>query len=147
MVENITPGADWAQSIGVYSGTDKLGNMGFCGKGPHYDYQSWGFKERNGGGPSWWNGQSVITLWKTGKIQFNQPPEGDGTNVRSNASEPTAYMVLSQGNESAKSAPLKFVAGNKMTIPEAGAIEYDGKYFYYTDDNSTRKTFANLEEE
>lgn len=38
MVENVSKDAEWAQSIGVYSGTDKLGNMGFCGHGPNYDY-------------------------------------------------------------------------------------------------------------
>lgn len=70
--------------------------------------------------------------------------EGNGEAVRTSASEPTAYMVLAKGSAAAKSAPLKFISGTKLTAPEPGAIEYDGTQLYVTDDTSSRKAIATL---
>jgi hypothetical protein len=45
---------------------------------------------------------------------------------------PTALLNLGAGEISAGSAPLKFTAGPVLTIPENGAVEYDGSDFYAT---------------
>ena len=51
---------------------------------------------------------------------------------------PTAFLQLPAGSTTAGSAPLKLTSGPLLTTPEAGAIEYDGTNFYYTDDFNVR---------
>ncbi len=54
---------------------------------------------------------------------------------------PTAYLHLKAGTAAANTAPLKFTDGTLLAAPEAGALEYDGEGFYYTDENLVRRTF------
>lgn len=51
---------------------------------------------------------------------------GLGTNA------PDSFLKLKAGTTAAEKAALKFTAGSKLTVPEAGAIEYDGKVYYST---------------
>jgi hypothetical protein len=44
----------------------------------------------------------------------------------------TAWTMLSPGNSNQFGAPLKFRAGPCLTIPENGALEYDGSKLYFT---------------
>ena len=46
--------------------------------------------------------------------------------------DPTARFHLPAGTATAATAPLKFTSGTNLTTPEAGAMEYDGTYLYFT---------------
>ena len=147
MTENISANAPWAQSIGVYEGygqADKLANFGFVGQGTDAFYLSYGFRGVNGGGPSWWNGQSYLLMHKTGKVEFGQDVTGGGTSVKTESqSEPNAKLVLARGTTD--DAPLLFKSGDLLSTTRNGTIEYsssDGK-FYFTQ-NGVRSTFDNL---
>lgn len=54
---------------------------------------------------------------------------------------PTAILHLKAGTSTASTAPLKFTSGTNLTTAEAGAIEYDGSYFYASP-STTRKTIV-----
>ena len=147
MTENIGAFAPWAQSYGVYEGytqADKLANFGYVGQGTDVFYLSAGFKDVNGGGPSWWNGQSYLLMHKTGKVEFGQDVTGDGTSVKTESqSEPNAKLVLARGTTD--DAPLLFKSGDLLSTTRNGAIEYsssDGK-IYFTE-NGTRTAFSDL---
>lgn len=45
---------------------------------------------------------------------------------------PTAYLHLGAGTATAETAPLKFIAGTNLTVPENGAMEFDGTNLYIT---------------
>ena len=45
---------------------------------------------------------------------------------------PTAYLHLGAGTATAETAPIKITAGTNLTVPEAGALEYDGTRLYLT---------------
>jgi hypothetical protein len=49
---------------------------------------------------------------------------------------------LKAGTATAGTAPLKFTAGTNLTSPEAGAVEFDGSWFYYSNSTPTRKRFS-----
>lgn len=53
----------------------------------------------------------------------------------------TAKIQIGAGQIAAGTAPLKFTAGNNMTTPENGAVEYNGTNYFVTS-NSTRYTLA-----
>lgn len=55
---------------------------------------------------------------------------------------PTSYLTIKAGTATAGTAPLKLTAGTNLTAPEAGAIEFDGTYLYYTTSTPTRMTLA-----
>jgi hypothetical protein len=57
---------------------------------------------------------------------------------------PTAVLGLKAGTATAGTAPLKFALGVNLTVPEAGAVEYDGTNLYYTDSTPTRNTLAKV---
>lgn len=124
----------WAQSMGAYYKDVKQGNIGLVGTGHTVDYISMGF-----GGAYWWNSNSKLIIWKTGRIQFMPPVSGDGTG---SLIEPTAWLVLSPGTSDVSGAPIKFRAGQNLTIPESGAMEWDGNNLYITNDSLVRKTIA-----
>ncbi len=47
------------------------------------------------------------------------------------------YMVVIKppaGTAAVNTAPFEFTAGTNLTTPEAGALEYDGTYFYLYQD-------------
>jgi hypothetical protein len=44
----------------------------------------------------------------------------------------SAYLQIGGGQAAAGNAPLKLTAGTLLTVPEDGAIEYDGTNFYKT---------------
>lgn len=46
--------------------------------------------------------------------------------------------TLPAGTAAAGTAPMKFTTGVNLTAPEAGAVEYDGSFLYYTNDSATR---------
>lgn len=56
----------------------------------------------------------------------------------------TANLHLKGGTATAGTAPLKINSGTNMTIPESGAIEYDGSHFYGTVSTPARYRFAQL---
>jgi hypothetical protein len=58
-----------------------------------------------------------------------------GTTVTTN----TALLQLDAGGTAAGSAPFKFTLGGPLTTPEAGALEYDGSFFYVTSSAPTRQ--------
>jgi hypothetical protein len=59
-------------------------------------------------------------------------------------SSPAAVVHLKAGTTTI--APLKFTAGSLLSVPQVGAVEFDGHCFYFTVSGSTiRKTFASLE--
>ena len=45
---------------------------------------------------------------------------------------PTSYFHIKAGAAGASSAPLKLTSGTNLTTAEAGAVEYDGSFFYAT---------------
>ena len=61
-------------------------------------------------------------------------------NVGIGTTTPTAKLHLASGSTSI--APLKITAGNLLTTPADGAIEYDGTSLYYTDSTNTRRALA-----
>lgn len=63
-------------------------------------------------------------------------------NVGIGVSSPTAHLHLKAGTASVGTAPLKFTSGTNLTTPEAGAIEFDGSYLYYTDSTPARHQIA-----
>ncbi len=58
------------------------------------------------------------------------------------AANPSATLHLPGSTTAAGSAPLKINSGTLMSTAEAGAIEYDGTYLYYTDGGSVRRQLA-----
>lgn len=50
-------------------------------------------------------------------------------------------VTIRAGVASAGGAPLKFTSGTNLTAPEAGAMEYNGTYLYFSP-STTRKTVA-----
>lgn len=50
-------------------------------------------------------------------------------------------IFLNAGAAAANSAPLKFTAGTNLTTAEAGAVEYDANFLYFTPTGTTRKRF------
>jgi len=50
---------------------------------------------------------------------------------------PTALLHLAAGTASAGTAPLKITSGTKLTTAEAGAVEYNGR-FYFTKSSDVR---------
>lgn len=79
------------------------------------------------------NGSPLLTIMDDGAI-------GIGDSI------PSAFLVLKQGNASAGNAPLKIKEGSLLTIPEAGAVEFNSGKWYYTDSTPTRKEFAYVED-
>ena len=57
---------------------------------------------------------------------------------------PTARFQLPSGTTAATSAPLKFTSGATLTIPEAGAVEYDGTYLYLTPNSGLRNIIGSV---
>ncbi len=53
---------------------------------------------------------------------------------------PTAKLHLTSGSTSV--APVRMTAGNLLSSPQAGAIEYDGTSFYVTDGANSRKAIV-----
>lgn len=51
----------------------------------------------------------------------------------------TALFQLAAGSTAANTAPLKFVSGPVTTVPESGAVEFDGSDYFVTS-AATRKT-------
>lgn len=56
----------------------------------------------------------------------------DALNFMGGASIPTARVHCNGSNTNAGSAPLKFNSGTLMTIPEAGAFEFNGSNLFFT---------------
>jgi len=55
---------------------------------------------------------------------------------------PTALVHIDAGTAVANTAPLKLTAGVNLTVPEEGAIEFDGTNLFYTTNTLTRLTIA-----
>ena len=60
-------------------------------------------------------------------------------NLGIGTANPTALLHLAAG--STTSAPLKLTQGSLLSSPQSGTIEYDGTYFYLTD-NTNRKIIS-----
>ncbi|WP_243751764.1 hypothetical protein [Niastella caeni] len=59
------------------------------------------------------------------------------TAIHINGYDPTAWLHLGAGINTANGAPLKFTSGMVLDVPENGAVEYDGTNLYLTT-NSVR---------
>jgi hypothetical protein len=59
--------------------------------------------------------------------------------VGSSVTTPTALVHVAAGTASAGTAPLKLTTGTLLTSAEAGALEYDGTYFYVTQGTPVRE--------
>lgn len=55
---------------------------------------------------------------------------------------PTANLHIGAGSATANTAPLKINSGTLLSTEEAGAIENDGTYLYYTDDAGNREALS-----
>lgn len=62
-----------------------------------------------------------------------------GTAIR-NGTTATAYLHLGAGTATASTAPEKYTSGTNLTTPEAGAHEYDGTEYYFTNSTAVRGT-------
>lgn len=151
MLDHTAIGAEWAQSIGVYNDTDKLGNFGFAGTGPNLDYFAFGHKNfrptlpvGEDQGRAWWNAQNFLLLWNNGKIEHIPPPEGNGKPVRTSASEPPeAWFTLGKGTTDY--APLRFKNPDALkTTAEEGDFEYYNNVLYITDSATRRAIHTSI---
>jgi hypothetical protein len=78
------------------------------------------------------NGRNVtLTPATLSASQTLTLPDATGTIALVGGSS-TGILRPPAGVASANGAPLDFAAGTNLTTPEAGAIEYDGTYFYAT---------------
>lgn len=57
-------------------------------------------------------------------------------------STPSAGLHLKAGTATAGTAPLKLTSGTLLTTPEAGAIEYDGTGYFFTDAAGVRRNLT-----
>lgn len=83
------------------------------------------------------NANAVIDPAGTGSIQLLS-----NIYAGSAATTPTALLQLKAGSATAATAPLKLTSGTVLTTPEAGALEYDGAFFYGTNSTPTRQRIA-----
>ena len=70
-----------------------------------------------------------------GVSKFSVSNTGQGYfagNVGIGITSPTAYLHIKAGTTAASTAPIKLTAGPAMTVPEIGAIEFDGMDFWIT---------------
>ena len=49
----------------------------------------------------------------------------------------TGHLTPKAGTATAGTSPLKFLTGTNLTTAEAGAVEYDGTYYYFTSDTTS----------
>lgn len=56
----------------------------------------------------------------------------DAGNIGIGTTTPSAYLNIKAGTATAGTSPLKFTAGVSLTLVEAGAMEYDGTFLYFT---------------
>jgi len=54
----------------------------------------------------------------------------------------TGMLKLRTGSATAGTAPLKFTAGSTLSVPEAGAMEYDGDKLYHTNNTGIRESIS-----
>ncbi|MCA1590976.1 MAG: hypothetical protein LC734_11465 [Acidobacteria bacterium] len=93
------------------------------------------------------NANVVVDANGTGKFQVNDTVttatnadlvvDPDGTGKLDLRAAP-----LKAGTATAGTAPVKFTAGTILTAAEAGAVEFDGSWFYYSNSTPTRKRFT-----
>jgi hypothetical protein len=50
----------------------------------------------------------------------------------------SAYLHIGAGTATIGTAPLKFSSGTLLTVPESGAMEYDGTVLYFSPSGTTR---------
>jgi hypothetical protein len=55
-----------------------------------------------------------------------------GGNISIGVAAPTAVLTVKAGTTTAGTAPIKLTSGTVLTTAEAGAVEYDGSFFYAT---------------
>lgn len=63
-----------------------------------------------------------------------------GGNLGLGVLSPTARLNLAAGTATANTAPFKFTAGTNLTIPEAGALEWNGTNLFLTTSGAVRQT-------
>lgn len=74
-------------------------------------------------------GTNVKAIYQTNSSAVNNLVAKTGFG---STTAPTALVHLAAGTASANTSPLKFTSGTNLTSPEAGAMEYDGTYLYFT---------------
>jgi len=58
----------------------------------------------------------------------------------------TATLSIKAGTATSNTAPLKFISGTNLTIPENGVVEYDGNNFYLTGNNEIRDVIKKVQQ-
>jgi hypothetical protein len=85
----------------------------------------------HGSGPSRSGGRFDFWTTPSGTNNIaNRMTISDNGNVGIGATLPTATLNIKAGSSSANTAPLKFTGGPILTVPEDGAMEFDGTNFY-----------------
>lgn len=88
---------------------------------------------------------SLPTKLVINNTKENQISDSGSFTIRANGNvgvgtlNPTAKLNLPAANGTANSAPLKFTAGTNLTVPESGAMEYDGNNLYFTNNENVRE--------
>ncbi|MCM2354614.1 MAG: hypothetical protein NDI63_13435 [Pseudobdellovibrio sp.] len=87
-------------------------------------------------------GQLYFNYYSSGSIDFNRGGGYSKFNggVAIGMPMPAARLHIGAGTSS--TAPLRFVAGTLLTSAAAGAIEYDGTDYYFTDNSNTRRSLS-----
>lgn len=70
-------------------------------------------------------GADIITIDTNGDVGFS-------------VQDPTAQLHIGPGSATAGTAPLKFSSGTKLSTPEVGCFEFDGKTPYFTHESVNR---------
>ncbi len=82
---------------------------------------------------------AMTFVWSSGGVGQEKIRFTPGGQIGVGNASPSAWLDLPSSTTAAGSAPIKMATGILMTNPEAGAIEYDGTYLYYTTASGARK--------
>ncbi|MCG2613746.1 hypothetical protein LZZ85_05620 [Terrimonas sp. NA20] len=133
-------------------GATEIAGIGFAGING-----TWGFGKRNTSGALEFNnsrffsGHRVLQLFPQNRVRIGGYDDDHihtfqvygttwmGDNAGILQSPAVAYLNIGKGNDTV--APLKLAAGVSLTIPQNGAVEYDGTNYYVTSGN-TRYTLS-----
>lgn len=72
----------------------------------------------------------------TTNINLNNKNINNISNLSVGTTSVLAELTLGAGGTAANSAPLKYISGRLLTIPENGAMEFDGTHSYLTINNT-----------
>lgn len=88
------------------------------------------------------SGAFATTLTATATTTLTLPTTGTLATLAGAETLTGKKVTLGAGTATAGTAPLKFTSGVNLTTAEAGAMEYDGTWAYFTLSGTTRRTFV-----